>query len=275
MDPPPMPPEMIAEMPDDLKEIMGEMERLGKKTMMAVEDPRLAAIQTLQEDEKLDPEMKIKKIRWHIAAMCGDPFARLRDQLTPEERKLIAPADYQRELDLQTVTKFEPEVTVDSLAGWLPGLATADGYGTRGTAAKNLLVLGGGQPYGEDEMRDERADFKRFRLGMPVFYNTVEEKEWVARVWKRKINAKREPNDTTKTAIKDYGLRGLYEAPKPAELEDTVGTSHTKHVLDGTYLKKDINAFEDKLRSLLPQTRPAWLKEQRIARRQARKAAAA
>ncbi|KAJ2905718.1 Glutarate-semialdehyde dehydrogenase DavD [Zalerion maritima] len=171
--------------------------------------------------------------------------------------------DYQEAKERGPMTAFNPSLTKDDLHGFMPSIATADGDGARESAMRNLLLLGGGQPYDRGGAMDAEDAALRLRLHRPLFFNTEEEKEWMMKVLhrgqKKYMKFGAGTHDKTKRAITDLSVKGEYEEPKHVGIDDAVGVAHMVHIQDGTYTKRHVDGFEGKLKSLLPQYREPGL----------------
>lgn len=266
----------------DLKSFMTELEfpesELEDDILNWEKDEDLGFGSGTQQEQR---EWMVKdKIKWLRQSplpedIKAQKIARYEDELNNGERAwykdmlegdVIDSYRWEEDRELATVTPFEPEVSVDDLKGWMPSIATSDSHGLRESAMRSALILGGGQPYDSTEYRDTLSDYKRIKSPQPLFFNTIEEKEHFQELFKGEINVMRDANDTTKMAITDNALRGIYEEPKPAKIDNALALSRMIQLQDGTYQNKDIDHFEEKLRSLLPQTRKAWIEEQKVAR---------
>ncbi|KAK3693712.1 hypothetical protein B0T22DRAFT_47613 [Podospora appendiculata] len=156
-------------------------------------------------------------------------------------------------LEQGVVTEYTPSVTLESLVGYGPALATDAALGNVETAMRNMRVLGGGRPFDSTTgvTADPREAVKRYyHEKKPLFFNTPEEKVFLEHSRQGfKIAA---PEEATKKVIVDTAILGKYEAPKFAPIGDVLGTMASFHARDVSYHKWESKAFMDKVKSLLP-----------------------
>ena len=162
-----------------------------------------------------------------------------------EEQDAIERAD-------EVATPFTPSLTLESLAGHGPALATDCSLGKMETGMRNMRILGGGKPFdpsGPYSAPDDRVK-RYYQEKKPIFFDDVEEKNWM-----RSIVGNvqlRPPRDNTKTAILQASIQGKYSAPEFVASNDTLGTTTNYHTREATYSARHAAEFDAKLRSLLP-----------------------
>ncbi|RYP27632.1 hypothetical protein DL767_007596 [Monosporascus sp. MG133] len=153
---------------------------------------------------------------------------------------------------------FQPQLTLESLAGYGPAVATSGTpFAWGGTAIRQARVLGGGRPYHEDDRVLPEDAVKAFREGPGVFFATPEAKEWARRFGSRKVKFEAPPEET-RQAVLEAALLGKYDGPQYADPADTVPAVHTIATVRN-YVKRDNSwyaagerALEEKVKSLLP-----------------------
>ncbi|RYP83482.1 hypothetical protein DL770_005372 [Monosporascus sp. CRB-9-2] len=153
---------------------------------------------------------------------------------------------------------FQPQLTLESLAGYGPAVATSGTPFARGeTVIRQARVLGGGRPYHEDDLVLPEDAVKAFREGTGVFFATPEAKEWTRRFGPRKVTFEAPPEET-RQAVLEAALLGKYDGPQYADPAGTTATAHTIATVRN-YVKRDNSWYaagervlEEKVKSLLP-----------------------
>lgn len=172
---------------------------------------------------------------------------------TEEEKAFL------RNLEQGTVTEYVPKLTPELLLGYGPPVMTDVNLGKVETALRTMRILGGGQPFNPESgvTSDPTAVKHRYvHEKKPVFFSSVEEKEWL-RESLDKFALSQGPEKKTKKAILETSVLGKYEAPKYVEsLTDTVKV--VEHYQSGTfsYTPGDAEKFKAKLNQLLAAGQP-------------------
>ncbi|KAK0618071.1 hypothetical protein B0T17DRAFT_536820 [Bombardia bombarda] len=182
-----------------------------------------------------------------------------------ESTKLVWSADEQavfNRLEQGVVTPYAPSLTLESLAGYGPAVATDAALGGVETAMRSMRVLGAqGRPFNADSgaTADSNEAVKRyFHDKKPLFFNTPEEKAFLARGTTQGFRIAPAAEETKK-AIVDAAVRGKYEAPTFAAVGDVLGTLASYHGRDVSYKVWDAQSFTAKVESLLPANAAATL----------------
>ncbi|KAG6368535.1 hypothetical protein INS49_002746 [Diaporthe citri] len=75
---------------------------------------------------------------------------------------------------------YKPSVTLESLVGWGPAVATNTALGQAGMAFRSVKVLGGGRGAGEAEQSFKIDDVKKWLVAnKPIYFSNVEQKKAV------------------------------------------------------------------------------------------------
>ncbi|KAI1137101.1 hypothetical protein F5Y05DRAFT_78518 [Hypoxylon sp. FL0543] len=163
---------------------------------------------------------------------------------------------YLEEKEMGTTMTFNPTLTLESLTGWGPAVATSGTpFGQGEVVMRQARILGGGHAFHPQHLLlpdDIRA---AYRDGTGVFVPPSEEaKQWTRQVLKDKpITAPPE----VKTAILEDALLGKYDGPKYADPEDTTGTVRSYVKRDGTWNVHAERNIEAKVQTLLSRSQPA------------------
>ncbi|KAF3057166.1 hypothetical protein GL218_06268 [Daldinia childiae] len=149
---------------------------------------------------------------------------------------------------------FNPSLSLASLAGWGPAVATsATPFGQGETVLRQARILGGGQAFHPQHLETPLSLHLAWRDGNGAFVPPSDE----ARLW-RKQGLKDRPFEApaeVKTAVLEDALLGRYgEGPKYADPEDTIGTLRSYVRRDGTWNAHAERGIEAKVRSLLGQS---------------------
>lgn len=76
------------------------------------------------------------------------------------------------------VRLYKPSVTLESLVGWGPAVATNTALGQADMAFRSIKTLGGGRGAGEEEQSFKIADVKKsLRANKPIYFSNVEQKK--------------------------------------------------------------------------------------------------
>ncbi|KAI1800485.1 hypothetical protein F4811DRAFT_28193 [Daldinia bambusicola] len=155
------------------------------------------------------------------------------------------------EKDAGQTMAFNPRLTLETLAGWGPGVATAaTPFGQGEAVLRQARILGSGQAYHPQNLETPYAMHTAWRAGPGCFVPPSDE----ARLWKKQVFKDRpfEAPAEVKTAVLEDALLGKYgEGPKYAEPKDTIGTLRSYVRRDGTWNAQAERRIEDKVRSLL------------------------
>ncbi|RYO86643.1 hypothetical protein DL762_004655 [Monosporascus cannonballus] len=150
---------------------------------------------------------------------------------------------------------FQPQLTLESLAGYGPAVATSGTPFARGeTVIRQARVLGGGRPYHEDDRVPPEDALRAFREGTGVFFATPEAKEWTRRFGSRKATFGAPPEET-RQAVLEAALLGKYDGPRYAEPADTIATVRNYVKRDNSWYAAGERALQEKIESLLPDGR--------------------
>lgn len=165
---------------------------------------------------------------------------------TPEQKEFI-----QRE-EQGSLEPYEPKLTMDTLAGYLPAIATDSSLTQVGSAMRSMRILAGGRPFYPEGYYSDLTDTvqKYSKEKKPVFFDTVEERAWVHSHYKRENI--RGADRRTKEAIVQSAIQGKYTAPQFTAVKDTMATLTRYHVKDYSYKPSDGEKFNAKVLSLLP-----------------------
>lgn len=154
------------------------------------------------------------------------------------------------------VTEYTPAVTLESLSGFGPALATDASIGKVESVMRSMRILGGGKPFSPDGYYNDPKDSARryTHEKKPVFFDDLKEKDWMSDSTKVGISP---PLDNTKAAIIQAAVQGKYSGPAFAPLNNTMATLASYHARDATYTPTNGNDFDAKVRSLLPAAKGA------------------
>ncbi|XXH05627.1 succinate semialdehyde dehydrogenase NADP+ linked [Hypoxylon texense] len=152
-----------------------------------------------------------------------------------------------------------------SLAGYGPAVATSGTPFAQGeTALRQARVLGGGGFFHQQHVAHPDAVRAAWRDGTGVFVPPSDEaRQWTETVLERMVERSGEGSkpfgapEEVKTAVLEDALLGRYEGPKYAEPGDAAGTIRSYVKRDGTWNAEASRRIEAKVKSLLPQRRPA------------------
>ncbi|EGO51437.1 hypothetical protein NEUTE1DRAFT_118402 [Neurospora tetrasperma FGSC 2508] len=177
---------------------------------------------------------------------------------TEEEKAFL------RGLEQGKVTEYVPKLTPDTLLGYGPPLATDASLGKVESAMRTMRILGGGLPFNDQSgvTSDPTAIKHRYvHEKKPVFFSSVEEKEWVKESLD-KFAVSEGPEKKTKLKILETSVLGKYEEPKYVEsLSETVKMVEKYHGGTFSYAPSDAEKFKKKLNQLLaaglPRAAPA------------------
>lgn len=146
---------------------------------------------------------------------------------------------------------FNPSVTLASLAGWGPAVATSSTPFAQGeTALRQARILGSGDNFHPTHLHNPHEMRLGWRDGTGVFIPPSEEgKLWAKQVLRdREVKAPAE----IKTAVLEDALLGKYgEGPKYADPKDTLATVRNYARRDGTWNAAAERSIEAKVRRLL------------------------
>ena len=148
--------------------------------------------------------------------------------------------------------------------GYGPPLATDAHLGKVESAMRTMRILGGGLPFNDQSgvTSDPTAIKHRYvHEKKPVFFSSVEEKEWV-RESLDKFAVSEGPEGKTKQKILETSVLGRYEEPKYVEgLHETVKMVEKYQGGTFSYAPSDADKFNRKLNQLLaaglPRAAPA------------------
>ncbi len=183
---------------------------------------------------------------------------RIKPKESPKERtqgKMVWSEDEQAVIDRLEkgeVVPFEPSVTLDTLAGYGPALATDASVGQVETAMRVMRLMTGGMAFNAESgvTTDLKVVQNRYLHKMPIFVHSKAEREWIESANPRLRIAP--PDAATKKAIFDAAILGHYEAQGFAEAKDVKATMANYHSRTFTYMGSDAQKFADKVLSLLP-----------------------
>lgn len=151
------------------------------------------------------------------------------------------------------VRDYVPTVQMKDLSGYGAPVATDTTLGQVETALRTMRIMGGGVAFNSDAgvTVDARAVRRRYlKEKKPVFFNTLEEKDWAERASPGlKVTM---PEVATRKAIVDLTIRGQYEDPGYADVTDTMGTIANYHNSTFSYTGAHSRAFVEKVQSMLP-----------------------
>ncbi|KAK3341082.1 hypothetical protein B0T25DRAFT_329789 [Lasiosphaeria hispida] len=165
----------------------------------------------------------------------------------PEEQALV------NRIEQGVVTDYTPAVTLKTLSGYGPAVATDASLGKVELALRSMRIMGGGQAFNSDAgvTVDYKAMFHRYRHERkPVFFNSAEEKAWLESS-KEDFKVARPAKDI-KTMIIETAILGKYDPPSFVDMKDTVGTLENYHGRTFSYTASNSEAFIEKVQSLLP-----------------------
>ncbi|OTA64163.1 hypothetical protein K449DRAFT_381107 [Hypoxylon sp. EC38] len=162
---------------------------------------------------------------------------------------------YLDQKEMGTTMAFNPSLSLESLTGWGPAVATSGTpFGQGEIVMRQARILGGGQHFHPQYLMPPDDIRAGYRDGTGIFVPPSEEaKQWTKQVLKDKpIVAPPE----VKTAILEDALLGKYDGPKYADPKDTVGTIRSYVKRDGTWNVQAERRIEEKVSTLLPASRP-------------------
>jgi hypothetical protein len=149
------------------------------------------------------------------------------------------------------VTPYNPSLTLESLVGYGPAIATDSNLGKVESAMRSMRILGGAMAFNSDGLRLEPTEYvKRYYQEKPVFFHSKQEKDWVEAA---KPGVKFSPlSEATKTAIIDAAILGKYEAPQSIPVGNTLEAIKSYQIRNATVTAEDGDKFNQKMQSLLP-----------------------
>ncbi|KAI1464110.1 uncharacterized protein F4812DRAFT_444649 [Daldinia caldariorum] len=158
---------------------------------------------------------------------------------------------YFEEKDTGRTMVFNPQLTLETLAGWGPAVATASTpFGQGETVLRQARILGSGQAYHPQNLGNPHAMIEAWQSGAGCFVPPSDD----GRLWKKQVFRARpfEAPAEVKTAILEDALLGKYgEGPKYADPKDTIGTLRSYVRRDGTWNAQAERRIEDKVRRIL------------------------
>ncbi|KAI0103579.1 hypothetical protein F4814DRAFT_431923 [Daldinia grandis] len=180
------------------------------------------------------------------------------EQQADESRQITTPSikAYLEGKETGQTMAFNPSLSLASLAGWGPAVATSSTpFGQGETVLRQARILGGGQAFHPQYLEKPLSLHIAWREGNGAFVPPSDE----ARLWKKQVLKDRpfEAPAEVKTAVLEDALMGKYgEGPKYADPEDTIGTLRSYVRRDGTWNVHAERRIEDKVRGLLGQSVP-------------------
>ncbi|KAI6088124.1 hypothetical protein F4821DRAFT_258296 [Hypoxylon rubiginosum] len=155
---------------------------------------------------------------------------------------------------------FNPSLTLQSLAGYGPAVATAGTpFGQGETALRQARIMGGGDFFHPLHIKHPDEVRAAWRDGAGVFVPpSAEARQWTDAVLERMVEKSGKPfgaPEEVKQAVLEDALLGKYEGPKYAELNDTAATIRSYVKRDGTWNAQAERGIEAKVMSLLGQRR--------------------
>ncbi|KAI1656941.1 hypothetical protein F4813DRAFT_116874 [Daldinia decipiens] len=177
-------------------------------------------------------------------------------QQAKEENEIDSPAirAYLEGKETGRTIAFNPSLSLASLAGWGPAVATSSTpFGQGETVLRQARILGGGQAFHPQHLEQPLSLHLAWRDGNGAFVPPSDE----ARMWKKQVLKDRpfEAPAEIKTAVLEDALLGKYgEGPKYADPQDTIGTLRSYVRRDGTWNAHAQRSIEAKVQSLLGQS---------------------
>ncbi|KAI1408956.1 hypothetical protein F5Y13DRAFT_97612 [Hypoxylon sp. FL1857] len=164
--------------------------------------------------------------------------------------------EYLEAKETGTTMPFNPSLSLESLTGWGPAVATSGTpFGQGEIVMRQARILGGGQHFHPQHIMNSHETLIAYRDGNGAFIPPSNEaKQWAKQVLKdRPIVAPPE----VKTAVLEDALLGKYDGPKYADPEDAVGTIRSYVKRDGTWNVRAERGIEEKVKTLLSGGQPA------------------
>ncbi|KAI0882167.1 uncharacterized protein GGS22DRAFT_48600 [Annulohypoxylon maeteangense] len=170
--------------------------------------------------------------------------------------------DYLESRETGYTTPFNPSISLESLAGWGPGLATsATPFAQSEAVIRQARVLGGGNAFHPTQLVDRNVLRERFFKGGGIFIPPSE----YARTWVKSIlrdkevvdgetvykEKKFEAHDEVKTAVLEDVLLGKYDGPTYTEPSDVHGVLASYVKKDGTWNAAAGRGLDEKVRRVL------------------------
>ncbi|KAI1774724.1 hypothetical protein F4818DRAFT_71074 [Hypoxylon cercidicola] len=151
---------------------------------------------------------------------------------------------------------FNPSLTLESLAGYGPAVATSGTpFGQGETVLRQARVLGGGEAFHPTHLVHPDAVRAAWRDGTGVFVPpTPEARQWVDTILERMVAKSGEPFGApaeVKQAVLEDALLGRYDGPRYADPKDALATVRSYVKRDGTWNAQALRGMEAKIRSLL------------------------
>ncbi|KAI0837504.1 hypothetical protein F5Y06DRAFT_67490 [Hypoxylon sp. FL0890] len=163
---------------------------------------------------------------------------------------------YLEEKETGMTMAFNPSLSLESLAGWGPAIATSTSpFGQGEVVLRQARILGGGQHFHPQHLMGPDDIRAGYRDGTGVFVPPSEEgKQWAKQVLKDKpITAPPE----VQTAVLEDAILGKYNGPQYADPKDVLGTIRSYVKRDGTWNVQAERRIEEKVRALLSRGQPA------------------
>ncbi|KAI1459537.1 hypothetical protein F4805DRAFT_65858 [Annulohypoxylon moriforme] len=176
--------------------------------------------------------------------------------------------EYLENREIGESATFNPTLSLDSLTGWGPALATsASPFAQSEAVLRQARVLGGGHAFHPSHLVDQIVLRDAYTKGTGMFIPPSEDGQvWVKSIFRdkeivdgRKVykEKKIETPPEVKTAVLEDALLGKYDGPQYAETNDTLGVLASYARRDGTWNAAASRGLEEKVRSLLAGSRPA------------------
>ncbi|KAI1264838.1 hypothetical protein F5Y18DRAFT_68559 [Xylariaceae sp. FL1019] len=145
---------------------------------------------------------------------------------------------------------YEPALTFDELANTGPAVAaTNSSFANHTAVVKQARLLGGGEPFGADQVWNPENLTTRVASGKGIFMPSPEVKGWI----NENTQIEFKPTEqATKDAVLQDAMLGLYKGPQFVEKSDTLGTVRNYTTKNNLWNGAASQRIEDKIRSLLP-----------------------
>ncbi|KAI1091639.1 hypothetical protein F5B19DRAFT_457783 [Rostrohypoxylon terebratum] len=150
---------------------------------------------------------------------------------------------------------FNPQISLESLAGFGPGLATsATPFAAEEAVLRQARILGGGFGYHPTHLVNKNVLHDSYSKGNGIFVAPSEDaRTWISSLFRNELKP---PAPEVKTAVLEDALLGKYDGPKYAETQDTLGVVQSYVKRDGTWNVAAERRIGEKVRSLLEQSTP-------------------
>ncbi|KAI5920734.1 hypothetical protein F4810DRAFT_405418 [Camillea tinctor] len=165
--------------------------------------------------------------------------------------------EWREDREMGAPVTFNPVVTLDSLAGYGPAVATGGTPQAVGELAlRQARILGGGMPFEENAMLEPDEVRQRYRHGEGVFFPSQRAKDLTLAQHKKHHRTFDTPSEEATTAVLEAAVLGRYDGPAYVPLDSKDPLAHVRNYVrrDNSWSADACRRIEEKIRGLLPNT---------------------